>query len=157
MKKKIGIHCRKRLCIGLYLFYLLFLYICARIEQYTNIFILLFRTGGDEFVMCIKSDQPANWCKLYKFYNTFKSEINSLGAPKCIRKFISETEWKEAESNLSNATDRDGNKINLNIVGLSCGIFIPYHNKRRINDWLSVTDTKALERAKQLVTKTSKD
>ncbi len=36
-----------------------------------------------------------------------------------------ETEWKEAETNLINATDRDGNKINLNIVELSCGIFIP--------------------------------
>ncbi len=42
--------------------------------------------------------------------------------------------------------NRNGNKIN--IVALSCGVFIPDNMKRKLTDWLSLIDTKALERAK---------
>ncbi len=83
---------------------------------------LLFRTGGDEFVMLVKSDSGSRACKLYNFYNKVKGEINGLGSR--VSEFIGENEWKETETKLSNATDRQGNKINLNIVGLSCGIFM---------------------------------
>eukprot|EP01084_Bolivina_argentea_P147081 257380_1 len=108
----------------------------------------VFRTGGDEFVMALKCVSPAVVCKLHKFYNSFKSEINALGSN--IKQFVNRNEWKETQRKLNDATDRNGNTINLDIVGLSCGIFVSDINKCAITDWLSVTDKIALETAKKI-------
>eukprot|EP01083_Nonionella_stella_P286439 975013_1 len=91
-----------------------------------------FRTGGDEFVMVVKCGRAA-FCKLYNFYNQFKSEINALGK----------------QYNIKSATDRKGNKIDLSIVGISCGIYIPDWEdaKNKESNWLDIADTQALETA----------
>ena len=110
-----------------------FLYILFEIIKVNKYFILLFSTGGDEFVMVIKTGYgTAALCKLYNFYTRFKSEINGLGK----------------EYNIKSAEDRKGNKIDLSFVGISCGIYIPYNQKNTESDWLDIADKKALETAK---------
>eukprot|EP01084_Bolivina_argentea_P095377 171492_1 len=107
-----------------------------------------FRTGGDEFVMVFKcKGRYAVECKFGKFYNLFKSEINGLGTN--IFEFVNENEWSDAEAQLNKAMDRNGNKINMKIVGLSCGVFVPAQTKNTIKDWLSIADKIALETAKK--------
>eukprot|EP01084_Bolivina_argentea_P095376 171489_1 len=108
-----------------------------------------FRTGGDEFVMVFKCKGMlgAQVCKFGKFYRLFKSEINELGQN--IKEFVNENEWSDAEAQLNKAMDRNGNKINMKIVGLSCGVFVPAQTKNTIKDWLSIADKIALETAKK--------
>eukprot|EP01084_Bolivina_argentea_P147080 257378_1 len=57
----------------------------------------VYRTGGDEFVMAIRGQNKnaALKCKLYNFYNSFKSEINLLGSN--IKEFVNKNEWKETQ------------------------------------------------------------
>eukprot|EP01084_Bolivina_argentea_P075205 136349_1 len=92
----------------------------------------IFRTGGDEFVMVIKSGDQSEECKLYNFYTRFKSEINGLG-----KKY-----------NIKSAEHRKGNKIYLSIVEISCGIYIPDTDKNTESDWLEIADKQALETTK---------
>eukprot|EP01084_Bolivina_argentea_P153839 268225_1 len=113
-----------------------------------------FRTGGDEFVIAVKSGYPAALCPLGTFYNSIRSEINKLGLnikdlfyDKNNNNF-NQNEWNEAMQKLNNAKDRNGNKVNMSLVGISTGIYVSSPNDIIDLDWVSKGDKIALEHSK---------
>eukprot|EP01084_Bolivina_argentea_P250184 419106_1 len=49
---------------------------------------------------------------------------------------------------LSNAKDRNGNPVNMSVVGISTGVYIPSGDEVIESDWLSIGDKIALEHSK---------
>ncbi len=79
-----------------------------------------------------------------------KCEINALGQDKNLSDlFCNESEWKEAKEELKNAKDRDGNPIDMSLVGISTGIYFPDAAVTE-SDWLSLGDKIALEHSKRI-------
>eukprot|EP01084_Bolivina_argentea_P265718 450518_1 len=108
----------------------------------------IFRTGGDEFVMVLKCES-AMFCKLGLFYNKMKNEINKLGSN--IKALIpNENEWNKATKKLNAAKDRNGKPLNMKIVGISTGIYVPHQCNDKKEDWLLNADKVALEKAKTI-------
>ena len=100
-----------------------------------DIYNFLHSTGGDEFVMALKCSSYASDSKLGVFFTKLKSEINKLGSN--IEQFTNtETEWKEAKEKLDKVTDRDGNPLDMSIVGISTGVFVSSETVKD-NDWCS--------------------
>eukprot|EP01084_Bolivina_argentea_P264712 448511_1 len=110
-----------------------------------------FRTGGDEFVIAVQCREGAYYSSYGPFYSCIKKDINNIGSN--IKGLIfdnDEKEWNDANKKLSKAKDRDGKLINMNIVGISTGVFIPCDNNNKEKDWLSLGDMIALEHAKTI-------
>eukprot|EP01084_Bolivina_argentea_P114346 203593_1 len=108
----------------------------------------IYRTGGDEFVMAVRCGGWAAWNKLGSFYSCMKKDINNIGLN--IKELIfdnNEKEWNDVKKKLNEAKDRSGNPIQMNIIGISTGLFIPT-NTNKEKDWLSLGDKIALEHAK---------
>ena len=98
--------------------------------------------------MALKCDWYARQSKLGVFYSRMKAEINRLGAN--IRPFVPNyEEYTDALEKLKKAKDRDGNELNMSIVGISTGVFVPYHIPNE-KDWLLKAHKVALEHAKTL-------
>eukprot|EP01083_Nonionella_stella_P252171 869188_1 len=110
-----------------------------------------FRTGGDEFMLAVRSGGGAYWIPLGPFYYSFRKDINNIGIN--LKEIIfnnNENEWNNVKKALDKSKDRNGNPINMNKVGISTGLFIPCCNKNICKDWISLTDKKALEHAKTI-------
>ena len=99
-------------------------------------------------MMALKCGGGAYECKLGVIFREMKREINGLGAN--IKQFMqSESEWSEAKLKLESAKDRDGNSLDMSIVGISTGVFVSSMSGKD-KDWLSKADKQALEHAKSL-------
>eukprot|EP01084_Bolivina_argentea_P250182 419104_1 len=117
-----------------------------------------YRTGGDEFVITIECGGSSKYntaihYPLGPFYFNLRKEINKLGEnikdlfhDKNNNNF-NENEWKNAMENLKKAKDRKGNPVDMSLVGVSTGIFVP-DDRVKEEDWLSKADKIALEHSK---------
>ncbi len=88
------------------------------------------------------------------FYFSLKKDINGIGLNiKDLFCEKEEKEYKNAMEALDNAKDRNEQRIKMNKVGISTGLFIPYigvNKENRKEDWLYYGDKEALEHAKGL-------
>ncbi len=107
--------------------------------------------------MAVKSSGGFGACyyPLGSFYYSFLKDINSLGGEEDMKYLFSndEKEWEEAKKELKKAKDRNNNAIDMNIVGISTGLYIPcsYDSKAiKSSDWYELGDKKALEHAKTI-------
>eukprot|EP01084_Bolivina_argentea_P317178 549912_1 len=109
----------------------------------------IYRTGSDEFVAVIKCGKWTAHCPLGSFYGQIKKEINALGNNIKNLLNINENDWITVKEKLMNAKDRNNNKIDMSLVGISTGLFIPTYDKNKEQNWMEKAD-KTLEHAKEM-------
>ncbi len=98
--------------------------------------------------MAVKCRSGAYRNQLGSFYYSLGGEsgdINRIGLDICSLIFNNDlNEWNKVKKELNEAKDREGNQIDMTVVGISTGLFIPTRtNKSR--DWYYLGDKKALE------------
>merc|ERR1712154_549917 len=70
-------------------------------------------------------------------------QVNELGngLKQTVQRYLEENNMKEFK-------DRKGNTIQMDRVGISTGVYIPFGSKDK--DWISLADKVALEKAKEM-------
>ncbi len=114
---------------------------------------IIIRTGGVEFVLTIKcGGWGSRSAPLCSFYYSLRKDINNIGKDKNIESLIFNnlSEWNKAKKELNKARDREGNLIDMTVVGISTVLFIPTPKTNKSKDWYYLGDKKALEHAKTI-------
>ena len=115
----------------------------------------VFRIGGDEFAMIIQSPKPlvgaTSWMDaLGAVCESMTAQINGIGAR--IKELVDHPRpsgWADTRKALDRAVDRNGTKIDMTIVSVSPGVFVPAVQGKETN-WIGKADTIALHHAKKI-------